>query len=222
MDIAIKTKRILKECGAFKDGGHFVYHSGLHGDFYLNKDALYARPLLLDDICVLLTDVAIGVYGRSFDTVLAPAISGILLGQGIAFNLAQHRKDMAFAYADKHVKNKDIRTIRRGYQKYITGKRVLLVDDVVTTGHTLMGMAEAVHALGGEPIGSVVICDRSGVRSISSINSGTGCKHDLRIIPLVELEMMTYNENECPFCKAKRPLDVDLGDVSKSLELVTG
>ena len=85
MDIAIKTKRILKECGAFKDGGHFVYHSGLHGDFYLNKDALYARPLLLDDICVLLTDVAIGVYGRSFDTVLAPAISGILLGQGIAY-----------------------------------------------------------------------------------------------------------------------------------------
>jgi orotate phosphoribosyltransferase len=216
MDPQARTRRILKDVGAFKDGGHYVYSSGLHGDFYLNKDALYTHPLKLDDICVMLTDLAVNVYGNIFDTVLAPAIGGIVLGQNIAYNAALNRsEEVYFAYAEKHPANKYIRTIRRGYQHVIRGRNVLLVDDVITTGATLVGMAQAVYAMGESVIGSVVICDRGSVRTLKYDleNTTNGVlKQELAIAPLVELDLKTFKPNVCPFCKIGRPVDTDLGE----------
>ena len=98
-----KTRKILRECGAFKDGSHFVYNSGLHGDFYLNKDALYAHPLKLDDVCVMLTECALKTFGRVFDAVVAPATSGIAVGQAVAYNLSlDKREEVLFAFAERN------------------------------------------------------------------------------------------------------------------------
>ena len=221
MDTQARTRKILKECGTFHDGGHFVYSSGLHGDFYINKDALYTHPRKLDDVCVMMTDLAVGSFG-AFDTVLAPAISGTVIGQNIAYNLSlEQTTEIRFAYAEKHQTNPFIRTIRRGYQQVIIKKRVLLVDDVVTTGKTLVGMAQAVTSLGGTVVGAVVICDRGSVRNLKYLletpenpsHQGAYLKEsELHIAPLVELDLKTFKPDKCPFCKANRPIDVDLGE----------
>jgi len=221
-----RARKILKDCGAFKDGGHFVYSSGLHGDFYINKDALYTYPRKMDDICVMMTECASSVYGSSFDTILAPAISGVVIGQNIAYNLSiEEQLDFRFAYADKHPSNPYIRIIRRGYQSVIANKRVLLVDDVVTTGRTLIGMAQAVNALGGTVVGAVVICDRGTVRTLKyDIDTEPTPNYrqplTLNITPLVELDLKTFKPEVCPFCKAGRPIDVDLGSGYISAEVL--
>jgi len=219
-----KTRKILKECAAFVDGGHFICASGRHADFYVNKDALYTYPKKLDDICVMLTDVALNVF-TDFDVVIAPAVAGIILGQNIAYNVSlETNKKIRFAYADKHPTNIS-RTIRRGYQDILKGKRVLLVDDIVSTGNTLIQMAEAVINLGGIPIGAVAICDRGKVRTIKYKRADDAILSELIIEPLVELDLQTFDQNNCPLCKSGRPLDTTLGeatitDVINSLDKV--
>ena len=212
MDVHARTRKILKDCGAFHDGGHFVYSSGLHGDFYINKDALYAHPLKFDDVCVMLTNCATMAFGAVFDVVVAPATSGIALGQNIAYNLSLERqREVCFAFADKNPYNKQLRSLRRGYQKIVHGKSVLLVDDVVTTGQTLVGMATAVHAAGGRVVGAVSICDRGNVRVLRYMQDG-GLPVELTIATLVELDLKTFKADKCPFCRINRPIDMELGD----------
>lgn len=206
---ATKTRKILTDSKAFVEGGHFICASGRHADFYVNKDALYTYPKKLDDICVMLTDLAISTF-TNFDIILAPAVAGTVLGQNIAYNISlEHNKNIRFAYADKQ---HNTRTIRRGYQDLIKNKRVLLVDDIVSTGNTLIYMAEAVTNLGGIPVGAVAICDRGKVRSIKYKRADKEIFSELTIAALVELDLQTFPKDNCPLCKSGRPLDTTLGE----------
>ena len=213
MDYQNKTRRILKDVGAFVDGGHFVYNSGHHGDFYINKDALYVYPKKLDDICVMLTAVAVEQFNDDFDVVLAPAIAGIILGQNVAYNISLERsRNIFFAYADKHLSNEQYRTIRRGYGQVVKNKKVLLVDDIVSTGSTLVSMAQAVMQLGGEVVGAAVICDRGHVRNLKCSIDSSKDIFNIPIAPLVELDLQTFKADNCPLCRAGRPIDMELGE----------
>ena len=213
MDYQRKTRKILRDCGAFVDGGHFVLSGGKHADFYINKDALYVYPKKLDDICMMMADVAMHSFS-DFDVVLAPAVAGVVLGQNISYNLSMElHRDILFAYADHHSDNLHHRTIRRGYQEVIRGKKVLLVDDIASTGATLVSLAEAVTRLGGQVSGAVVICDRGQVRTLRyQTRNGVAC--EINIAPLVELDLQTFSEKDCPFCRAGRPIDTLLGEGS--------
>jgi len=216
MDYQKKTRKILRDCNAFVDGGHFVLSGGRHADFYVNKDALYVYPKKLDDICVMMAETAFHAFS-DFDVVLAPAVAGVVLGQNIAYNLSMSMgKDILFAYADKNLLNSNYRTIRRGYQDIIRGKRVLLVDDIASTGATLVSLAQAVDGLGGVPSGAVVICDRGKVRNLKFNDSKGVLKSEFTIAPLVELDLQTFDADDCPFCRSGRPIDTYLGDATAS------
>ena len=212
MNYKSKTRKILRDCGAFVDGGHFVYSSGHHGDFYINKDALYMYPRKLDDICVMMTEIATTTFGDIFDIVLAPAVAGIVVGQNIAYNLSLERgKDILFAYADKNPFDETKRIIRRGYQHVIKDKRVLLVDDIANSGATLASMAQTVRAMGGEVSGAVVICDRGEIRTLKCVVDGDS-PFEVKIESLTELDLQTFAPENCPLCKAGRPIDTELGE----------
>lgn len=212
-DFQHRTRKILKECGAFHDGGHFVYNSGLHGDFYINKDALYAHPLKLDDVAVMMTECVLASFGAVFDAVLAPASSGIALGQNIAYNLSMDRRaEVLFAFADRNPFNRANRILRGGFQQLLHGKRTLLVDDVVTTGQTLVEMARAVTDAGGRVSGAVSICDRGNVRVLKYFPDGGPTAAELTIATLVELDLKTFKPDRCPFCRAGRPIDTEFGE----------
>jgi orotate phosphoribosyltransferase len=213
MDYQAKTRKILKDVKAFVDGGHFVYSSGYHGDFYINKDALYAYPKKLDDIGAMLTTIVEERFCTDIDTVLSPAVAGIILGQSVAYNLSLNMdKDILFAYADRHSDDKSLRTIRRGYSSFVQNKKVLLIDDMVTTGATLVGLAKAVLALGGEVVGAGVICDRGKVRTIKYDVDVVGVGGEVSIAPLVELDTQIFKQSDCPLCKSGRPVDTELGE----------
>lgn len=212
MDYQKKTRNILKECGAFVDGGHFVLSGGQHADFYINKDALYVYPKKLDDICVMMADTAMKSFS-DFDVVLAPAVAGVVLGQNIAYNLSiDMSKDVRFAYADKHILDPNSRTIRRGYQDIIRGSKVLLVDDIASTGATLVSLALAVARLGGVSVGAVVICDRGQVRTLRYQQEKETVFSEITIVPLVELDLQTFSSDDCPLCTSGRPIDTSLGE----------
>jgi len=211
-----RTRKILKECGAFIEGGHFICSSGRHSDFYVNKDALYAYPKKLDDVCYMMSQKVMETYA-DFDVVLAPAVAGIVLGQNIAYNLSMDmNKNLKFAYADKRQLPIAKRVIRRGYQNFIKGKNVLLVDDVVSTGSTLISMAEEVSRLGGCSVGAVVICNRGGVQTLSYQYEKETIPSQISISPLVELDLQTFPKDNCPLCKAGRPLETSIGEATIS------
>ena len=213
VDYQTKTRRILKDCRAFHDGGHYVYTSGLHGDHYVNKDALYAHPLRLDDVGVMLTDCALKSFGAVFDVVVAPATSGIALGQLVAYNLSlDRREEVLFAFSDRNPQQPASRVLRRGFRELIRNRRVLLVDDIVTTGQTLAGLAQAVTGAGGCVTGAVALCDRGSVRVLRYLADNTGVATELTIAALVELDLKTFAPDKCPFCRAGRPIDTNLGE----------
>jgi len=207
------TQKILKDCKAFVDGGHFIYSSGRHGDFYINKDALYMHPKKLDDVSYMLTQLAFSSFNIPFDVVLAPTMGGILLGQAIAYNASiETNSNVFFAYSERSQKNTNHRVIRRRYDRIIKGNNVLLVDDIVTTGMTMVGMAKAVLRMGGNVIGGISICNRGNIRNIKFYPDNTSEAFDLHIVPLLELDLRTFSSEDCPFCKSGRPIDPRLGE----------
>jgi orotate phosphoribosyltransferase len=146
---------------------------------------------------------------QTVDIILAPAISGIILGQTIAYNISlELNSDVLFTFAEKNKFDKSHKTIRRGFEGLIKNRKVLLVDDIVTTGKTLREMANCVHHLGGESVGAVVICDAGQVRSLSSE------LFNIKIAPLVELDLPLFEPGACPLCKAGRPINSTLGEGS--------
>lgn len=207
------TLRILRDCGAFVSGSHFVYSSGRHGDCYINKDALYSRPQDLDDVSAMLASMACECFS-DIEVVVSPTVGGVILGHNVAYNLDLLLDgSVRFAFSDCHPLYPTRRVIRRGYRPLIKGKKVLLVDDIITTGHTLSNLAMAVVAAGGTPIGAACVCDRGTVRRLSIYpqqDMGTFAL-ELVIEPLLEMDVQTFAAADCPLCKANRPIDPDLG-----------
>ena len=212
-----KVKKILRECKAFVDGSHFVYASGQHGDFYVNKDALYMHPLKLDDVCVMMFENTHGAYGEDIDLILAPTYGGVILGQNLAYNYSLCvGREVLFAYSELDISGA-YRILRRGFSGAVKGSRVLLVDDIVTTGNTLMAMAQAVIRAGGEVVGSSVLVDRGKVRNLKFYAQDRkgilmDTPFELRIVPLLEMDLQTFKAEECPLCQTGRPIDPELGE----------
>lgn len=209
---SIKTRKILKDVGALVEGDHFCHSNGFHGDHYLNPSAIYVFPKKLDDISVMLSDVALNSFS-DFNVILAPAISGIILGQAVAYNLTlELGEEINFTFAEKNHFNGNHKTIRRGYEGIIKNKKVLLVDDIVTSGKTLMEMARCAMSLGAEVVGAVVICDTGQVRTLSFRHEDES--FDIKIVPLVELDLQLFDPSVCPLCAAGRPINSTLGEGS--------
>jgi len=192
-------EKILEESGAVLTGGHFVYTSGFHGDAYVNKDAVYRDTFFMKEIGEL-----IAARCPHPDVVLGPAVGGALLAQWVAY--AFSREDMMSrhivpaVYADK---DGDGFVVKRGYDKLIAGKKVLVVEDILNTGDSVRKTIEAVRYRQGEVIGVGAICNRGGVT-----------REDLGVptlYALLSINMATYDPDKCPLCRDQVPVNVDVG-----------
>lgn len=187
---------------------HVVYASGRHGDAYVNKDVLFLRPTDVIDISIEMAKKAVE-QGIDADVVLGPTVGGALLAQDVAFELGERLgHEVLSVYADK-AESGDERILKRGYNKVVTGKRCLIVDDVVTTGGSVKKTKDAVERAGGIVIGIIVICNRGGVTA-----------EDLGVewfLSLLRVDMMSYAPDECPLCKGGIPINVEVGHGAKFL-----
>jgi orotate phosphoribosyltransferase len=204
--VAARTESLFRSSGAFREG-HFQLKSGRHGDAYVEKFAVLSDPAATSELCGYWAatfrggTAADSTTRRRADLVAGPTTGGVIL----AFETGRQLGVRAiFAEEVKDADGTPRREFRRGF-RIEPGERVLLVDDILTTGGSLLAMIPAVEAAGGEIVECAVLVDRSG--GMNTLTSpATGRVYPLR--PLWRLELPTYEPGpeHCPQCAAGTPL----------------
>ena len=194
---------ILTDAQVIVTDGHFVYTSGKHGPAYFNKDAIYPHTEKTSQLCheLALRLRHVNIFG--IDVVIGPALGGIILSQWVAHHLSKMRQQEVLAvYAEKT--ENGIFIIKRGYDRLIKNKNVLVVEDVLTTGGSARGVVAATREAGGKVVGMGVLCNRGDV---TAENVG-----DVpRLLALVKIQLDAWEPAGCPLCKKGVPINRDAG-----------
>ena len=168
---------LFRRSGALLEG-HFKLSSGLHSPGYLQCARVLMRPRDAGALGAAL-GAAVGEFGATL--VLSPALGGIVIGQEIARSL-----DVPALFAERA---DGVLTLRRGF--FIDpADRVLVVEDVVTTGGSTRETMEVARAAGATVVGACAIVDRSGG------NPGL----DVPFRALLPMNVPTYQPEACPLC----------------------
>ena len=189
--------------GAIVTNGHFVYTSGRHSSIYINKDALYAHTKIISSLSQLM---AHPYNADQIDVVVGPVLGGIVLSQWVAhhLNIKRATGEALAVFAEKGDDGVDKKFFfGRGYDKFIPGKNILVVEDLLTTGGSVRQVVETVCRYEGNVVGVSVLCNRGNVQP-----ADVG---DVPIHALISLSLETYTEEECPFCQQQVPINIELG-----------
>lgn len=150
-----ETIEFLKNHGALEEG-HFVLASGRHSGHYVKKAKLIQHPRVVQDLIEAVVPQLQALGG--IDVVLSPAVGGIPVGQQVGLAL-----DCRTIYAERDADNKLV--LKRGFE-ILPGERVLLVEDVITTGGTLVELEQFTRETGGIIAGTFVVVNRSGLTEL--------------------------------------------------------
>jgi len=169
---------IMKQCRAFLEG-HFLLSSGLHSGSYCQCAKLLRFPDLAAEV---LKTVADQVRGLNVTKVCGPAMGGVIVSYELARQIGcesifTERKD-------------DQMQLRRGFTVG-PGDRVLIAEDVITTGKSTMETVKALEDMGATVVGAACIADRRAA----------DCAFALPVYPALRLDIQTYAPEECPICK---------------------
>ncbi len=199
--IAARTESLFRSSGAFREG-HFLLKSGRHGDAYIEKFQVLQDPAATSELCGFIAQHGRGRDGSPLVGLVAgPTTGGVIL----AFETGRQLGVRAiFAEEVRTDSGSTRREFRRGF-RVEPGERVLLVDDILTTGGSLLAMLPAVEAMGGDVVECVVLVDRSGGRATLT-SPASGRTYPLRA--LWQLDLPTYEPGAatCPRCADGTPL----------------
>jgi orotate phosphoribosyltransferase len=199
--IAARTEALFRQTGALRTG-HFQLKSGRHSERYLEKFLVLQDPVATSELCGYWAAAYRAPDGRAtVDVVAGPTTGGVILAFETARQLGVRG---IFAEEVPGPDGTRIREFRRGF-RIESGERVLLVDDILTTGGSLLAMLPAVEAAGGEIVGCHVLVDRSG--GLATLTSPT----TRRVYPLAALwtlEVPTFEPGPatCSPCADGTPL----------------
>jgi orotate phosphoribosyltransferase len=198
--IANRTEALFRSSGALRDG-HFLLKSGRHSSAYLEKFAVLSNPDATSQLCGFWAGRYRGADGGPMvDLVAGPTTGGVIL----AFETGRQLGTRAIFAEEVHGSGHPRREFRRGFT-IAPGERVLLVDDILTTGGSLLAMIPAVEALGGEIVECAVLVDRSG--GLSSLESpSTGRRYSLSALWILDLPTYEPGAETCPLCAAGAPI----------------
>jgi len=186
-------KKIYMDADALLEG-HFKLSSGNHSQFYLQSAKVLEDPktakLLADELAKQIKE-----SGLEIDTVCAPALGGLIAGFALATAL-----DVRSIFAER-VNGK--MQIRRGFEVK-PGEKVLMCEDIITTGGSAMEAAEVVKSLGGEIVGVAALANRGFCkRQNSDVTTKENCKlpQDIPFFALADFTFEMYAPDACPLCK---------------------
>ena len=173
-----KSLNILKKTNALLEG-HFILSSGLHSSKYIQCAKLLSYPHLADKICKSLANQIKKKY-KKIDLILSPAIGGIVIGYEIGKLL---KKETIFC---ERVKGKF--TLRRGFS-INKGARVLIIEDVITTGKSSLECVKLVKKAHAKLLGFASIINRSSKKSL---------KIKTKIVSHLKIDVPVYRSNQLP------------------------
>lgn len=168
---------VFREAGALLEG-HFILSSGRRSPVFLQKALVFSQPDLSERLCKALAEKLTATFGK-IDVVAGPAVGGIIPG----YELARHLKARAI-FAER-VDGK--LTFRRGFA-IAEGERVLIAEDIVTTGLSFRETVEALDRLPGEVVGGACIIDRSNGKA------DVGCE----LVSLAAVDFPDYAADDLP------------------------
>jgi len=198
---------IFKKTGGYITDSHIIYTSGKHGEAYLNKDAIYPHTKEISAICL---EIATRFKDENIEVVSAPALGGIILSQWTAYHLTKLTgREILGVYTEKTPDKNQIFT--RGYDKLVKGKKVLIVEDITTTGGSVKKVIESVRIVGGEVMAVCVLVNRDP-QNINSESIGAP------FYSLAEVKMQSWEEQNCPLCKKRVPINIAVGKGREYLE----
>lgn len=174
---------IFKEAGVLLEG-HFLLTSGRHSKQYLQCAKLFQLPKYSE---VISKELADKFKDAEIDVVIGPAIGGIILAYEVAKQL-----NVKNVFAERE--NGQM-TLRRGFS-INEGDKVLVVEDVVTTGGSVKEVIDIVKEMKGEVVGVGSVVDRSS----------NNRKFDEELKSVIKFEIETFSSDECPMCKENIPV----------------
>ncbi|MFH1737190.1 MAG: orotate phosphoribosyltransferase [Actinomycetota bacterium] len=175
---------VLKKTGAVRKG-HFKLTSGLHADTYYQCALLLANPGLTERMG---DEIAKAFAGQDIDLVVSPALGGLVLGFATALSLGKR-----FIWAERE---NGVMTFRRGFEVE-PGQRILVVEDVVTTGGSVEEVIKLTKEAGGEVAGIACLLNRGGREKIDG----------LPVKAMATVLTKAYEPTACPLCKAGEPIE---------------
>ena len=173
-----KSLDILKKTDALLEG-HFVLSSGLHSSKYIQCAKLLSFPTLADKICKSLANKIKRKY-KDIDLILAPAMGGVIIGYEIGKIL---KKETIFC---ERVNGKF--ALRRGFN-IKKGSKVLIIEDVITTGKSSMECVKLIKNSKATLVGFAAIIDRSSKKTL---------KIKKKIVSHLKIAVPTYKSNQLP------------------------
>lgn len=178
-----RVMEILKEAGVLLEG-HFLLTSGRHSNRYLQCAKIFQETKYSEELCA---DLAAQFKDKNVELVIGPAIGAIQMSYEVSRHLGVKN-----IFAERE---NGAMTLRRSFEIQ-PGQRVLVVEDVVTTGGSVREVIDLVREHGGEVVGVGVVVDRTG----GKIDFG------VPISSVISIDVESYTAEECPLCKENLPL----------------
>jgi orotate phosphoribosyltransferase len=179
-----QTIEYFEQTGAYLRG-HFRLTSGLHSPEYLQCALVLQHPTIAATLGAALAEA----IDEKADVVASPAIGGLTIGHEVA-----RASGARFIFTERDPATR-VMSLRRGFQ-VTPGERVIVIEDVITTGGSTREVIEIMKAAGADVIAAGSIIDRSGGKADLGV----------RRVALATLQVTAWPAEECPLCAAGQPV----------------
>jgi orotate phosphoribosyltransferase len=183
--MTFKEQQFLEEFVAARAilKGHFILSSGLHSDTYMQCARVLMQPKKAEKLCGTLAEKVKSRLGRNFaDLIIAPAIGGIIVGYEMGRQL-----NMTTIFCERVNHQLEL---RRGFE-IKRAMRVLVIEDVITTGKSSLETFELVKKFGAEIVAEAALVDRSNDKNLEQ-------KLNVPVISLLQINVKTFEKNNIP------------------------
>jgi len=200
------AKEVLENLKAVIYNSHFVYTSGKHGSAYLDKTAICLDPVAMKFLCHFLVQKLPDTVKEKIQVVVGPALAGIAVANTVVLTLNDFRLDaepkIYFTWVEEDKKGE--KSLRPTFQRIVKGKEVLLVDDVINTGHSLLSTIKLLEKLGARVLAVAALYNRA--------EYAPQLFDPIPVYSLITVKLQeTYSPEECPLCRRGVPINTEFG-----------
>lgn len=189
----MNVEQVYKDANALLEG-HFLLASGNHSARYLQSAKVLEYPQKASELTDALASM-IKNAGIAVDTVCAPALGGVLAGYELARSLG-----VRSIFVEKKEGGMEL---RRGFE-IEPGEKVIICEDIITTGGSALKAAQAIEALGGKVVAFASLANRGFCKRVGGENEAKPeCRlpKDIPLFSLADFTFEMYTPDECPLCK---------------------